>query len=153
MEILPHFWISYYKNNINLSIIKKKNIKYIIHISKNESYLKKNIDIEEIRTPIDYNDNHNYEEQNNIMYEQLYDITEYIHNKIINNSNILLLGYEFKQDLETIIVAYFIRYGKLNIRDSILFLKTKKEDIFQPKCLFYSSLNKFYENCLTNNKI
>lgn len=146
MEVLPHFWISYYKNGNNISLIKNKNIKYIIHISKNESYLKKNIDIEEIRIPIDYNENQSYEEQNIIMYEQLSDITDYIHTKINNNANILLIGYEFKQDLDTIIIAYFIRYGKLNIRDSIIFLKTKKDNIFQPKCLFYYSLNKFYEN-------
>ena len=115
MEVLPHFWISYYKYSMNLSIIKEKKIKYIIHISKDESYLKKNIDVEEIRTPIDYTDENTYEEQNNIMYEQLFDITNYIHNKIINNGNILLLGYEHKQDLDTIIIAYFIRYGKLNM--------------------------------------
>jgi hypothetical protein len=145
MEVLPHLWISYYKYSMNLSIIKEKKIKYIIHISKDESYLKKNIDVEEIRTPIDYTDEDTYEEQNNIMYEQLFDITDYIHNKIINNGNILLLGYEHKQDLDTIIIAYFIRYGKLNIRDSILFLKTKKSYIFEPKCLFYFALNKFYE--------
>lgn len=145
MEVLPHLWISYYKYSMNLSIIKEKKIKYIIHISKDESYLKKNIDVEEIRTPIDYTDEDTYEEQNNIMYEQLFDITDYIHNKIINNGNILLLGYEHKQDLDTIIIAYFIRYGKLNIRDSILFLKTKKNYIFEPKCLFYFALNKFYE--------
>jgi len=146
MEVLPHFWISYYKNKLNLSIIKEKKIKNIIHISKNESFLKKNINVEEIRIPIDYNDNNSYEEQNNIMYEQLFDITEYIHNKITGNQNILLLGYEFKQDLDTIIIAYYIRYGKLNIRDSIIFLKSKKENIFEPKCLFYFALNKFYEN-------
>jgi len=146
MEVLPHFWIGYYKNKLNLSIIKEKKIKNIIHISKNESFLKKNINVEEIRIPIDYNDNNSYEEQNNIMYEQLFDITEYIHNKIMGNENILLLGYEFKQDLDTIIIAYYIRYGKLNIRDSIIFLKSKKENIFEPKCLFYFALNKFYEN-------
>ena len=44
MEILPHFWISYYREN--LIIIKHKKIKNIIHLSKDESYVKK-YDIEE----------------------------------------------------------------------------------------------------------
>lgn len=81
------------------------------------------------------------------MYQYLYDTTDYIHEKIINNENILLLGYIYKQDIETIIIAYFIRYGKLTIHDSILFLKSKKNNIFDPKCLFYFSLNKFYHEC------
>ena len=141
MEILPHFWIGYY--NENLSIIKQKNIKTIIHLSKNEKFIQKN-DIEEIRIPIDYEENNSYEEQNNIMYQQLYDITDYIHEKIIKNENILLLGYQQKQDVDTILIAYFIRFGKINIHNSILFLKSKKIDIFYPKCLFYHALNKFY---------
>jgi glucose-1-phosphate cytidylyltransferase len=36
------------------------------------------------------------------------------------------------------------RFGHLNIRDSIIFLKSKKNNIFEPKCLFYPALNKFY---------
>lgn len=144
MEILPHFWISYYKENFK----NFKNINIIIHLSKNEEYIKyKNI--EEIRVPIDYNDKNTLEEQNNIMYQQLNDITDYIHTNIINNHNILLLGYSHKQDIDTIIIAYYIKYGKITIYNSILFLKTKKNDIFIPKCLFYNALNKFYEY---NNK-
>jgi hypothetical protein len=146
MEVLPHFWISYYNNNKILKIIKEKKIKNIIHISKDESFIKKDINIEEIRVPIDYNENHTYEEQNNIIYEHLYDITEYIHQKIIDNSNILIIGFHEKQDIDTIVISYLIRYGKLNIRDSIIFFKSKKQNIFEPKCLFYFALNKFYEN-------
>jgi hypothetical protein len=147
MEILPRLWIDYYGNNLNY--IKKKKIKNIIHLSKSNNYIKKH-NIEEINIVIDYDDNNTYEEQNMIMYQQLFDITDYIHEKIINNESILLLGDEFKQDIDTIIIAYYIRYGKLNIYDSILFLKTKKSNIFYPKCLFYFALNKFY-NQLNKN--
>lgn len=142
MEILPHFWIGYYHNK-NIKLIKEKNIKNIIHLSKNEDY-KKNMNLEEIRIPIDYTDNDSYEFINNSLYQHLFDITEYIHEKILNNENILLMGYEDKQDIDSIIVAYFIRYGKLNIHDSIVYLRTKKSNIFYPKCIFYFSLNKFY---------
>lgn len=140
MEVLPHFWVVNYKDIFN---IKEKNIKNIIHLSKNEPFFKIE-NVEEIRIVIDYNELQSYEDQNNIMYQYLYDITDYIHNKIINNENILLIGYIYKQDIDTIIVAYFMRYGKLTIRDSILFLKSKKNNIFEPKCLFYFALNKFY---------
>ena len=146
MEILPHFWITYYKENMN--IIKIKKIKDIIHLSKKEPYFKK-INIEEIKISIDYDENDNYETQNNIMYDNLFDITKYIHDKILNNHNILLIGYYNKQDIDTIITAYLIRYGKLSIQNSILFLKSKKENIFESKCNFYFALNKFYQ--LLNN--
>ena len=145
MEILPHFWIGYYKENLH--IIKTKKIQNIIHLSKNEHFVKKN-DIEQIRVPIDYNENQSLEMQNNIMYQHLYDITDYIHEKIINNSNILLIGYSNKQDIDTIVIAYFIKFGKLNIRESIIFYKSKKEHIFNPTCNFYHALNKFYNNNL-----
>lgn len=142
MEILPHFWIGYYKENSNI-IIKQKKIKNIIHLSKYETFIKK-MDVEEIRVPIDYDDTSSIDEINDIMYQQLYDITDFIHTKIMNNENVLLLGYLNKQDIDVIVIAYFIRYGKININNAILFLKSKKIDIFYPKCLFYHSLNKFY---------
>lgn len=145
MEVLPHFWIGYYKENLH--IIKTKKIQNIIHLSKDEPFIKKN-DIEQIRVPIDYDENQSLEVQNNIMYQHLYDITDYIHEKIINNSNILLIGYINKQDIDTIVIAYFIKFGKLTIRESILFYKSKKEHIFNPKCSFYYALNKFYNNNL-----
>lgn len=148
MEILPHFWITYYKENYN--IIKTKKIRDIIHLSKLEPFFKKE-NIEEIRIPINYNENDNYETQNNIMYDNLSDITKYIHDKILNNHNVLLIGYFNKQDIDTIITAYLIRYGRLTIKDSISFLKSKKENIFDPKCNFYFALNKFYQ--LLNNII
>lgn len=141
MEVLPHFWITFYNENLN--IIRDKKINTIIHLSKFKEFIKKD-NIEELRIPIDYNNEQSYEEQNNIMYQHLFDITNYIHDKIINNNNILLIGEIKKQDIDTIIIAYFIRYGKLNIANSIIFLKTKKDDIFSPKCFFYAALNKFY---------
>jgi hypothetical protein len=141
MEILPHFWITYYNENLN--IIKEKKIKNIIHLSKQDSFFKIP-NVNEIKIHINYNDQENYEEMNNIMYDHLFDITEYLHNKIINNESILLLGIYDRQDIDVIIIAYYIRYGHLTIQESVRFLKTKKDDIFDPKCLFYSSLNKFY---------
>jgi len=143
MEILPHFWISHYGTDV--FFIKKKKIKNIIHLSKKEPFLKKN-DIEEIRIVVDYKEDDSYEQMNNLMFQQLSDITEYIHDKIINNEKVLLIGYHHKQDLDSIIVAYLLKYAKLTIHDAILFLKSKKDDIFSPKCLFYFALNKFYNN-------
>jgi hypothetical protein len=147
MEILPHFWISYYKENYN--IIKEKKIKNVIHLSKYEPFIKK-MDLDEIRIPIDYDDEESFEQQNIIIYQHLYDVTDYIHEKIMNNEKVMLLGHCEKQDLDVFVVAYLIRFGKINIQTSTLFLKSKKKDIFEPKCLFYFALNKFYNELNKN---
>jgi hypothetical protein len=141
MEILPHFWISYFKEKYNI-IIKKK-INNVIHLSKYEKFVKKD-NIEQIRIPFDYDINDNIEDINNVVYQHLFDITDYIHEKIYNNENVLLLGYEDKQDLDVVIVAYFIRFGKMTVQNSINILKSKKKYIFEPKCLFFFALNRFY---------
>ena len=89
-------------------------------------------------------DNDNIEDINNVVYQHLFDITDYIHEKIYNNENILLLGYEDRQDVDVVIIAYFIRFGKMNLQNSINILKSKKKDIFEPKCLFFFALSRFY---------
>ena len=147
MEIIPHFWVTYY--NENYHIIKEKKIKNIIHLSKNGTFIK-NPNLDEIRIPIDYDDIESNEQQNINVYQHLYDVTDYIHEKIMNNEKIMLIGNFNKQDIDVFIIAYLIRYGKLNIQTSILFLKTKKRDIFHPKCLFFFALNKFYNELNKN---
>jgi hypothetical protein len=141
MEVLPHFWINYFKQNLH--IIKEKNIKYIIHLSQNESFYNKS-NIEEIRIPIDYNENDSYEVKNDTLYKYLFDITDYIHEKVMGCENVMLIGDEYKQDIDTIIVAYLIRFGKLNISESVRCLQSKRKNIFEPKCIFYHALSKFY---------
>ena len=142
MEILPYFWINNFSNNYKL--VTEKKITNVINLSKTENFIK-NMDIEQIRIPIDYSDDHSLEEKNNIIYQHLFDVTDYIHDKLNNNGKILLLGKEDNQDIDVFIIAYLIRYGKLNVNTSISYLKTKRKDIFIPKCYFYHSLNKFYD--------
>ena len=80
----------------------------------------------------------------------MFDVTDYIHEKIINNEKVMLLGQFGKQDIDVFVVAYLIRFGKINIQTSISFLKSKKKDIFDPKCLFFFALNKFYNELNKN---
>ena len=91
MEILPHFWIGHFKKNI--IFLKEKKIESIIHLSKNESFLKCK-EIEQIRIPIDYKDDFSIDDKNTVLYQHLFDVTDFIHEKIISNKNILLLGYD-----------------------------------------------------------
>lgn len=143
MEILPYLFISYYDDINLINLIKNNKIKNIIHLSSKHDFFNKK-KCEEIRVDIEYNEYDDLEIKNNIMYRCLFNITDYIHEKIINTEKVLLVGNSNKQDLDTIIVAYLIRFGKLTIYDSIQFFKTKKEYIFDPKCIFFGALSKFY---------
>ena len=137
MEILPHFWVSDKIKNINF--IKNKNIKCIIFLSKYLDYYK-NIDNEQIRIPLDITNNN--KNDNIIVYQHLYDTTNFIFEKIYNNKNILVIGNEKDESyLYLFILSYYIRYGKLDIKNSLLFLETKiKMNYFN----FNEALFKFY---------
>ena len=138
MEILPYFWISTFSDSY-LKLIKEKNIKVVIYLSKNNHFSKYE-NIEQLRIPIEYNENDSYENINNIMYQQLYDITQFIHEKINNNQKVLLIGIDDKQDIDTIVSAYYIRYGKLTLRDALLFLKSKKKKNILSEMYILSSI-------------
>lgn len=144
MEILPHFWISEKPKNIDF--LKIKNIKSIIFLSKYVKYYK-NLDIEQIRISIEISNNNKLDNINN--FEHLYDVTQFIFEKIYNNKNILLIGNEKDNSiLYLFILCYYIRYGKLDIKNSLLFLETKiKMKYFH----FNEALFKFYNQINKNN--
>lgn len=143
MEILPHLWISDKLKNSHF--IKSKNIKAIIFLSKTIKYYK-NIDVEQIRIPLESSDNN--KSDNVIIYQHLFDITNYIFEKIFNNKNLLIIGNEKDESmLYLIIICYYIRYGKLDIKNSLLFFETKlKMKYFN----YNSALFKFYNQINKN---
>ena len=147
MEIIPHFWVADFENYDNISFLKEKKIKCIINISKYKNFSTSNAkqSIDEIRIPIDYEENDNQNLINSMLYDHLFDITEYIHDKVINSKNILLVGYSTKEDIDAIITAYFIRYAKVDVKEALKYVKSKRENAFLYNILFYPALNKFYE--------
>ena len=141
MEILPHFWIS--DINKNLNFLHDKNIKNIIFLSKDNIFIKK-YNHEQLRIPILISKN--MEENNIIIYQHLFDVSNYIYEQINNNKNILLIGNEHDtQVLDIFIMAYFIRYGKTTLEYAIYFLHSKKKNCLQPKFYYKNCLLKFYK--------
>ena len=137
MEFIPHLWISQIsKSNV---YIQSKKIKSIIFLSKKINFLK-DIDIEQIRVPLEVSDNN--KNDNIIIYQHLYDVTYFIFDKIVNNKNILIIGNEDDSSILSIfLLAYFIRYGKLDIKHSLEFLNSK----INMYCFNYNdALFKFY---------
>jgi len=148
MEILPNLWIGYYDDIDIIQVIKNNKIKSIVHLSNKHDFFKKK-DCDEIRADIDYTQEDSLEIKNNIVYRCLFHVTDYIHENIINTDKVLLIGESNRQDLDVMVIAYLVRFGKLTIYDSIQFFKTKKDTLFEPKCNFFGSLNKFYNHLYT----
>ena len=142
MEILPHFWIS---NTIkNNSYLKSKEIKNIIFLSNNEQFIK-NYHEEQIRINLeDLTDD--IKQRNIILYQNLFDVTYYIHEQLNKNNNVLLIGNEDdEQILDIFILAYFMRYGKTTLEYALSFLFSKKKNCLQPKFYYKNCLLKFQE--------
>jgi hypothetical protein len=149
MEIIPHLWIADFENYDDKRFLKDKKITTIINLSKYKNFSNTNakMSIDEIRIPIEYDEETDSSEKiNMILYEYLFDITEYIHERVINMKNILLVGYSSKEDINTIICAYFIRYAKIDVKEAIKYVKSKIENSYLNKILFYPALNKFYNS-------
>lgn len=143
MEIIPHFWIC--DSIKKKEFLNSKKIKAIIILSKYQPFYK-HIDIEQIRIPCELtNDNKN---DNIVIYQHLYDVTHFIFEKIINNKNVLLIGNEKDESILYIfILGYYIRYGKLDIKNSLNFLDSKiKINYFN----YNDALFKFYKDINSN---
>jgi len=143
MEVLPHLWIS--DKPKQLQFLKMKNIKSIVYLSKYAKLIK-NIDTEQIQIGIHITDNNKSDNIN--AFQHLYDVTNFIFEKIYNNKNILIIGNEKDESvLYLFILSYYIRYGKLDIKNSLLFLETKiKMKYFH----FHDALFKFYNQINKN---
>jgi hypothetical protein len=146
MEVLPNLYVSTYDTYMDERVIKQKKIKVIIHVSKKKRFLEKD-KIEEIRVPIDYDENDYDLMQINLdLYNYLYDIVNFIHEKLHENKSVLLLGYSHKQEVDIIVASYYIRFGKVTPKLAMYYLKTKKKNLFLPECLYEYSLERFYED-------
>ena len=149
MEIIPHFWIADFENYDDKRFLRDKNITTIINLSKYKNFSSTNakLSIDEIRIPIEYDEETDSTDRiNMLLYEYLFDITEYIHERVINMKNILLVGYSSKEDINAVICAYFIRYAKIDVKEAIKYVKSKIEKSYINKILFYPALNKFYNS-------
>ena len=142
-EILSGIWISN-KNDINKEFIKNKNINLIINCSK-EIYTKNNLNIEEIKIPLEsINQNNNIEKLNMIFYDYIFDTINFIHNNKLNK-NILIYSTNNVQRPISIIISYIIYNTKLKPLEILLFIKSKCNQVLLPKPIYLSSFDKIYE--------
>ncbi len=148
MEVYPHLYTSSYESILDDNIIQKRKIKCIIHISKRKRFL--NIDdIEELRIPIEFNESdqdYNIHYLNIELHNYIHDMIDFIHDKLKECKSVLLLGYSHRQEIDSLVVGFYIKYGKVTPEIAINYLKSKKKNIFLPDCLYEDCLNRLYED-------
>ena len=134
IEILPNLWIG---NSEILKVKEKLNINFIVNCSKDLHFLGKH-------TQYKMDIKNNLEKYEIIkMYEYLNETTEFIHNKLMNDHSVLVVCESGNQKSATIIAAYIIKYGKINIANTIKSIRTKHNSAFYPSVDYMNSLEMF----------
>ena len=154
IEVLPYIHFAYYEEEKSDKFFKKNKIKTIIHLSKIQKLFNSS-QLEEIVLDLDYDVNHFDEHKINVrLYEYLYDIIEFIYKKaIIENNSICILGFKNKQDIDAILMAYFIKYAQVNYQEAHHYVMSKKMEYFYEKTYYYSCLKKYMNQLNLLNKI
>jgi len=138
IEYLPHLWVTEY-HTFEYSFITLKKINIIIHLSKNRDFLK--TDIEQIRIPID-NNNSSIEEKNALIYNHLFDVTDLIHEKILQTNPVLFLCNDVHKEI--FVISYYIRFARVLPREAIEYIESKNKDLTNNILDYNNCLNKFY---------
>ena len=151
MEYYPFLYGSTYDNYREEDILKRKKIKIVIHISKRKKFIGKE-KIEEIRVPIE-SDEETFDllQINLDLYHYLHDTVDFIHQHIMKQNPVLLLGYGHKQEVDILVSAFFMKYGKVPPKLAMYYVKTKKRNVFLPECIYEYCLDKYYEDITRND--
>jgi protein-tyrosine phosphatase len=80
------------------------------------------------------------------MYQYLNETVEFIYKNLINLKPVLVHCETGTQKSATVVAAYLIKYGKINIEQAVKLIKTKKIDCFTPDIDYFFSLEKYYKN-------
>ena len=140
IEILPGLWISSYSYSENAEFLKDKNIGFLVNCEKDLEFLGKSKGYnDEIRKNIE-----KYEILKFNKY--LFEITERIHQKILEHSNCLIFCHDVIQKSPTIVLCYIMRYGMINYQNSLDILRTKSPDVFKPNIKYEKTIKKFMED-------
>lgn len=138
-EIIPNLWISNLQMANDLINISSKRIKTIINCSKKSPVCSVKFSY---RVPVSIPkqssvDNFEY------LYIHLNDCVDYIHQKMSNENKVLVCCFDAKQLSPAIIVAYLMKYGKVNLPTAKKYVMSKCRGVFSPDMIFKNSLEMY----------
>jgi len=137
-QILSNLWLGDIRIAKNKLFFNENNINIVINCSKDIPFYSNYT--ENIRISVD----DSLEDKDiNLLYKYIPKAVEYINNNIIESKNILVHCYAGKQRSASIVVAYLMKYGNMNLKDSILAICSKREIAFTPGINFKKTLIKY----------
>ena len=140
-EIIPNLWIGDHNSCCNKDFIENNNIRFIINCSNDIEENKFNI--ENIRINVDDKPSVSHNVDNEIMFNSLDSTVEYIHKCLFTNKNVLVHCKAGKQRSATIVAAYLIKYGEIDIDKAVYYIRTERPVAFEPMINFLPALKKY----------
>ena len=144
-EILPGLWLGDLQASIDSNFLLDKQIQCVINCTDNHPFTDDPIVL--IKHRLAVKDNLELEEIAKL-YQSLDDLCDMIKQNLLVY-NMLIHCYAGKQRSASIIIAYLMKYGKMDLSLAIFAVKSKKPDVFEPGFNFEPAL-KLYESKLKN---
>ena len=144
-QILPNIWLGDIRIIKNKVFFDEHNISVVINCTKDipfySNYTKN------IRISV----NDSLEDKDiNLLFDYIPKAVECIHDNVLKSNNILIHCYAGKQRSASIVVAYLMKYGNMNLKDAILSVCSKRDVVFTPGINFKKTLIK-YQHLLSSN--
>jgi dual specificity phosphatase 12 len=139
-EILPGLWLGDLKSSLDIGFLNDKQIQCIINCTDRYPFSDQVSIKVKYRLPV--KDNLEQEEIDKL-YEHLDEIVDLIQHWI-KSYNILIHCYAGKQRSAAVVIAYLIKYGLMDLESSIVAIKSKKPDVFEPTFNFESALKLYW---------
>ena len=140
VEIIPDLWLGNLESSVNFEFQSSNEINCLVNCIKDLKFWGKYKEYNDlIKDSI---------ERHEIlkMYKYLLEVTEFIYHSLKNNKIVLVFCENCEQKSSTVLSAYLIRYGNMNIETAIQIIKSKCNKSFINKIDFLYALEKFYKN-------
>ena len=136
VELLPNVWVGDYKDCGNLLSFTECNINSVINCCNMEPFVIHNIS----KYDVDFNKHEDYQ----VIIDKLNNVVDYIQDQLRKNKFILLYSLHNDQKATTIVACYMMKYGKMEPKNVINAICSKKNNEFYPILHFKESIFKFY---------
>ena len=140
-EIVPNLWIGDDKSYCNKKFLVEAGIKFIINCTKDIP--ENGCGIENIRINVDDKPSISHAEDNETMYNSLSSCVEYVHQRLGKGQGVLVHCRAGKQRSASVVAAYLIKYGEVDVDKAVYYIRTKRPIAFTPMNNFLAALKKY----------
>lgn len=149
VEIIPHMYLGNYKSSCNDAFIKNNNIKYIMRITPQFDYDKMCKGVTYVHIPI--KDKEMCDKDLNTLFDYTSDMIAKI--LLDKPENILVHCKRGHHRSAAIIIAFFMKYLKLDYETSYIYISNKRPCALRRDTCMIEALHKYHKYCLEREQI